>query len=1147
MRTRHFSSIAVLFLVSIVNTLPNDFIGRGLPAHAQTFAVTMGEREPAATQVVILKAGYNLVSWSVDTPCDSISCLIDDIVDHLLLITSYDQGALTYDPAYPPFSTLNAMDHLHGYWLRMSQADTLVLDGTPVSPTTPIQLHAGWNLVSYLPATPESTHAALTTVLADVDGVFAFDHGGFSFYPDLQSYSTAQVMEPLKGYWIKMTSSAVLTYPDTKGQVSGMVAPAEEAATRDVANPTTSWINVYAPPSKAINDLLANERSGIIEAFDPEGTKCGEDVVHWDGSFGLMPIYRDDPNTSSIDEGASPGDVISFKINGDLVSVTPTVTWTSFGDLFALDASDYLCGDANNDGAINISDTGYLLSYIFSGGPEPVTFTQGDADDCGSINITDAYYLRRYILAGGSLPCADTTCTLPTNQNAVILNGCPYSFPEQVDSIGIPVYIRNEQQLGAFSLGFSYNSDLFELTSAVKGPGMPSGGSFFVRPKPDENKMFIGWIDMITTGPISIHGAGSEALLFTMFLRKTPGASSGCIDINSSFVDPAGPFVFSAQTGGTIVPALVDCDTCDVEIGGGNPAVSSWSFGNSEANMWPESHWSSIGYCGIITPCERCCIFCEPSDFPDWWELFVSALGTSQCYFDPPPGPVKFRPSALAQWTALKGPWDGSCFGFAATEWLYTDGIRQVATDFPSYNKLSEVPLSDTSRRLINKYYLYQFAESEQEEIAAQFGTVTPLQTLNACRAMLDSPVRDDRVLMLFNNNGPGGHAVVPWEINAGIGSVQRIFVFDSNHPGDSSRCIAIDTVGNAWYYAAHPSWGGNGGLMLLSPVSSYEAPLVLTDTAAITQNTRFYFGEADSALFTSSLGAIGFGSNDLFGNVNGGVPITPATGTETLPIGYLLPTGDWYCSATGVIDGVFAVVDGEHRIFRHGGAKSGIISCYYRADAVAPALTVFPTQGGKASHDEEDARGACDSNFIEVIYIEPDSEVVVTIWDFVPSEGDSARMTLTAAHTVQFDNFGPAANYDLQVQLVSSTVDTTFYHEDIPIGESTSHVIVPDWRVNHDSIEIMIDTGMIGVYDSTVLIANSPLPSYRCGDADASGVVTISDVVFLINYIFGGGPAPSPLLAGDADCNAIVTISDAVYLINYIFGGGPQPCAACL
>lgn len=70
--------------------------------------------------------------------------------------------------------------------------------------------------------------------------------------------------------------------------------------------------------------------------------------------------------------------------------------------------------------------------------------------------------------------------------------------------------------------------------------------------------------------------------------------------------------------------------------------------------------------------------------------------------------------------------------------------------------------------------------------------------------------------------------------------------------------------------------------------------------------------------------------------------------------------------------------------------------------------------------------------------------------------------------------------------------------------------------------------------------------PPFVCGDANGNGAVSISDVVFLINYIFAGGPAPVPVQAGDANCSGTVSISDAVYVINYIFGGGPAPCSSC-
>ncbi len=66
------------------------------------------------------------------------------------------------------------------------------------------------------------------------------------------------------------------------------------------------------------------------------------------------------------------------------------------------------------------------------------------------------------------------------------------------------------------------------------------------------------------------------------------------------------------------------------------------------------------------------------------------------------------------------------------------------------------------------------------------------------------------------------------------------------------------------------------------------------------------------------------------------------------------------------------------------------------------------------------------------------------------------------------------------------------------------------------------------------------------CGDADASGTVSISDAVFIISYIFGGGPAPTHPEAADVDCSGVLTISDAVYLVSYIFGGGGAPCQGC-
>lgn len=67
------------------------------------------------------------------------------------------------------------------------------------------------------------------------------------------------------------------------------------------------------------------------------------------------------------------------------------------------------CGDANGDGAIDISDAVNIISFIFSGGAAPgacggSSNGQGDANGDGTVDISDAVYLISHIFAGGAAP-----------------------------------------------------------------------------------------------------------------------------------------------------------------------------------------------------------------------------------------------------------------------------------------------------------------------------------------------------------------------------------------------------------------------------------------------------------------------------------------------------------------------------------------------------------------------------------------------------------------------------------------------------------------------------------------------------------------------------------------------------------------------
>jgi hypothetical protein len=62
-------------------------------------------------------------------------------------------------------------------------------------------------------------------------------------------------------------------------------------------------------------------------------------------------------------------------------------------------------------------------------------------------------------------------------------------------------------------------------------------------------------------------------------------------------------------------------------------------------------------------------------------------------------------------------------------------------------------------------------------------------------------------------------------------------------------------------------------------------------------------------------------------------------------------------------------------------------------------------------------------------------------------------------------------------------------------------------------------------------------------GDVDDSGgEADISDLVYLVDFMFTGGPEAPCLKQADIDASGGIDISDLVYLVDFMFTGGPVP-----
>lgn len=120
-------------------------------------------------------------------------------------------------------------------------------------------------------------------------------------------------------------------------------------------------------------------------------------------------------------------------------------------------------------------------------------------------------------------------------------------------------------------------------------------------------------------------------------------------------------------------------------------------------------------------------------------------------------------------------------------------------------------------------------------------------------------------------------------------------------------------------------------------------------------------------------------------------------------------------------------------------------------------------------------------------------------------------------------------------------------------------HAIAPS-RVGRDNVQMLALQGYAGTLNyceachGVVPAGAGPhgLTHPACaiqlhGDVNTSGTVSSADIIYLVNHVFKGGPAPLPCVAaGDANCSGAIGSADVIFLVNCVFKGGDPPCDIC-
>jgi len=213
------------------------------------------------------------------------------------------------------------------------------------------------------------------------------------------------------------------------------------------ASNSPEWVNFFSSNTTFLGQPV--QVGAVVVAFDPDGVQCGEFTVDVEGQYGFLACYRDDDTTPE-DDGADPGDVISFTINGlPAVAVGPDdPIWTSNGDLLEVNLG---APDGDGDGVADSEDN-------CPSAPNP---DQTDTDEDGVGNACDDDDDNDGVLD------ADDNCPTTHNPDQADSDGNGIGDACEPITIGGVIVPLNKLELVAPWLGTVMAASLGVLTAAL--------------------------------------------------------------------------------------------------------------------------------------------------------------------------------------------------------------------------------------------------------------------------------------------------------------------------------------------------------------------------------------------------------------------------------------------------------------------------------------------------------------------------------------------------------------------------------------------------------------------------------------------------------------------------------------------------------
>jgi hypothetical protein len=149
--------------------------------------------------------------------------------------------------------------------------------------------------------------------------------------------------------------------------------------------------------------------------------------------------------------------------------------------------------------------------------------------------------------------------------------------------------------------------------------------------------------------------------------------------------------------------------------------------------------------------------------------------------------------------------------------------------------------------------------------------------------------------------------------------------------------------------------------------------------------------------------------------------------------------------------------------------------------------------------------------------------------------DGQLYQLATVPGHYIQDGPVTPDSIVDRTVVMTAKKIDAGT-NENAKAEFAIVEVLAPTGEAE---MQALVDTGRAIVARERAL---GGIPA-ACGDVNGSYTVNVGDVVYLVSYLYKGGPPPfCPEARGDVNNDGVINVGDVVYLVSFLYKGGPEP-----